>query len=136
MRVLRAYAATMDSGKPVNWQAVAREAGISRQRMWDLRVRYPGLVPWLMANCRRRCQEMADAVVERMGVLAMQGSVAHAEVFLKAINGQYTFASGGESGNPGMTFNGPTIIKMGVPGPGDPPLACSPVIKKKTDSES
>ena len=129
----RAYGAVVDSGAPVTFASIAKQAGVARETFSRLRARYPGLWPWMNRQLELDAMAGRGGVLEKCRTMAMRGSPAHITIYLNAVNGG-NGPAGGDALVPGsMTFNGPTIIKMGVPGPGDPPLACSPNLKTRGD---
>jgi hypothetical protein len=122
LRLLRAFAEVLDSGAPVTWAAVARAAGISREWLWRLRRQYPALQGWLMAFAKREADDMLDAVVAKLGTMALRGSVDHAKLYLQVCG---RIGGDGAGANVNVHASGPAIINVAVPRPGQQPVSSS-----------
>lgn len=110
----------------MNYTAIAARMKVSRENLWRLRRRWPGLDAWVAEQIASTNEHLVGPVIRKMGMLGLRGSQAHAETFLKHMRPQVPFEAG-HHGNPagGVTFNGPTIVNVAVPRPGDPPVAAS-----------
>ena len=120
-RIARALDFAVDEGRPLTWAEVARIAGLSRVRLYQIRRRYPGLEPWLSKRAREQGERRVGLIIDKFAAMALRGSVAHAETLLKLLNGG--MVPGGAPAGQVNNFNGPTIVKLGVPGPGEPLIA-------------
>lgn len=89
-----AYIAVLDDAKPPTYANIALKAGISKQAVWKLALRYPGMLPWVNQVIAEQNGRYTSAVVQRMGVLGATGSREHAEVYLKWMSGFYSQGGG------------------------------------------
>jgi hypothetical protein len=64
--------------------------GISRQAIWKLQRRHPGLLAWVDEVVKNHNANYFALVKRKMAFLGMQGSVAHAEAFFKSLSGAYS----------------------------------------------
>lgn len=105
----------------MTFTAIANRMGITRENLWRLRRRHPGLDGWISEQLATGNEHLVGPVVRKMAMLGLRGSVDHAELFLKHVTGNL----GGAAPAGGPTFNGPTVINLAVPRPGDPPVHAS-----------
>jgi hypothetical protein len=84
-RAKHAVIELLAGNQPVNHSSIAKSLGISRQALYKFRRAYPGFDAWLTEELRKECAHLAAAVVHKMAMLALRGSVKHAETFLRAI---------------------------------------------------
>jgi hypothetical protein len=119
---LRAYAEALDERGPINMAAIARRMGITPQAFWAMRRRCEGLDAWVAQQLGRKNEHYAEPILRKMAVLALSGSVAHAEVYFKVMG---RMSGDGATTNVNVQNAGPKIINIAVPRPGDPPVACS-----------
>lgn len=98
--------------------------GISPAAFWAMRQRCACLDRWVSEQLGRKNSLYADSIIRKMAVLAEQGSVPHAELYFKVLGGG--FLRGPESsGGVTVNTNGPAIVNIAVPRPGDPPISSS-----------
>lgn len=124
-RCLRAYVDLLDEGAAVTYASIARRMGISREHFARMRRRYPGMEAWVGEQIAAENARYVGPVVRRLALLGRQGSLGHAELYLKVTTG--TFSRPPDSaGGLVLNANAPAIINIAVPQPGDPPVSCSP----------
>jgi hypothetical protein len=74
----------LDSGKPLNAATIGEAMHISRSAVWALRKRHPWLEAWVNEQLEAANNNIVQAVIRKMGAVALRGSVDHAKVFLQA----------------------------------------------------
>jgi hypothetical protein len=86
---LRAAIRLIETGKAPTQVNLAKELRVSKQAVWKFQRRYPDLMPWIDEQLRAVNQNYFGLVQRRLALLAMQGSVAHAEAYFKSVHGVY-----------------------------------------------
>lgn len=122
-RYLRVQTELLEEAAPVTFQAIAKRMGIDRVSLWRLRRRHPGCDAWVSQQLAEETAHLVGPVLRKMAMLALRGSVQHAELFLK-----YMAAAHGLDGHEAGAVHvhtGPAIINIAVPRPGDPPVSSS-----------
>lgn len=105
----------------MTYTALAAKLGIARENVWRMRRRHPGLEGWVSEQISAGNDTLIGPVVRKCGLMGIQGSVKHAELYLRTMGRLNETPSAPN----GMTFNGPTIVNLAVPRPGDPPIHAS-----------
>lgn len=122
-RIIRAHISLVDQGKPPTFANIAREIGRSRQAVWEVFQRHPDLREWIESRMDREARQLTGSVVRRVGMLAIQGSDKHAEIYLRFCAGGYRLADP-ESVPAGQGLApGSVVLNLLVPVPEMPKLA-------------
>lgn len=121
-RYLRAYVEALEDG-PVTYAAIARRMGVTREQVWRLRRRHPGMERWAAEQLAALNRQLVEPVLAKMAALALRGSREHAELFLRYAAQQAEAAAAG-SVNVNVS-HGPQVIMLAVPRPGGEPVASS-----------
>jgi hypothetical protein len=68
----------------VRHATIARELGCSRETLSRWYRQHPQLADWVRDQLDARAHHQGSAIVARLASLALKGSVAHAELYLRA----------------------------------------------------
>jgi hypothetical protein len=84
-RYYQAVSDLLDEGGPFSEVAIAKRLGISRQSLWRIHRRNPGLKRWVHEQLLGGNEYLVGPVVRMLGTTAVRNkSPKHAELFLKA----------------------------------------------------
>lgn len=125
-RYLEAIVEALQADGNTSNRAIAKRMNVRHETITRWTRRHPQLRGWVGQQLQERTRGRHEQLIGRVFEMGMRGSIEHAKLYF-----QVTGSMGSDAGATVEMnqFNGPTIIKMGVPGPGDPPLACSPVTR-------
>lgn len=84
-RYFQACLLLLDRGVPPTLVNIAKELGVTRQAVWALQRRHPGLLAWINTEFIARNKEFFGPVQYRLAMLGMQGHVAAADLYLKSL---------------------------------------------------
>lgn len=117
--------AALDSAGNISDIAIAAKMGVRPEAISRWRRQHPAFRSWVAETVERLTIERSSAVLARCATLGIRGSADHAKLFF-TVTGRM---SGQEPGThpAGVQFNGPTIVNLAVPRPGDAPAFASPV---------
>jgi hypothetical protein len=128
LRYLRAKVDLTEAGTPPTYINLAKRLGISPQALWKFRRRYPWLDDWCNGVVLAETAQLLGFVQRRLALLGIQGSVAHAELFLKSVAGVFARPIDPD-GDPGVN---PAAVQVQqvflVPRPETPQLASLPTV--------
>ncbi len=114
--VFQAHIRLIEDGKPPTCVNLAKELGVTKQAVSKMQLRHPDLGVWITRQFAARSGQYAGQVLTRCAFLGIQGSVAHAELYLKATGTAPGFVRGpgtGDPVDPGNTM----VVNLLVPRP-------------------